>query len=144
MKSNPLLSLLTLLLLLAMGSASGATFPKGSPSFNTDFAKAQKTAKASGKPMVVVFSAPWCAACQVNKKKVYPNRSVKPYHSKFVWVYLNTDVKKNDTLANKYGVKTLPNIQFLHASGKAIASPSGVLTGKDFAKKLGQVLQKAK
>ena len=143
MKHFPLF-LLTFLALLTAGAASAASFPKGSPKFQTDFAAAQKLSKSTGKPMVVVFSAPWCAACQVQKKKVYPSSTVKPFHDRFVWVYLNTDVKKNDAVANSYGVKKLPTIQFVNSAGRQLDKPVGVVDSRSFAKKLSGVLQKAK
>ncbi len=123
-------------------SSSAAGFPKGSPSFKTDYNSALKASKASGKPMLVVFSATWCAPCQANKKKVYPSPSVKAYHDKFIWVYLDTDKKENTKVVQMFKVSGIPHIQFVSAGGKSIDKVVGGTTPSKFAKKLGQVLKK--
>jgi thiol:disulfide interchange protein len=125
-------------------SSSAAGFPKGSPSFKTDYKSALKASKASGKPMLVVFSATWCAPCQANKKKVYPSSSVKAYHDKFIWVYLDTDKKENAKVVQMFKVSSIPHIEFVSAGGKSIDKAIGGTTPTKFAKKLGQVLKKVR
>ena len=55
-------------------SSSAAGFPKGSPSFKTDYNSALKASKASGKPMLVVFSATWCARAKPTRRRSIPAR----------------------------------------------------------------------
>lgn len=120
-------------------------FPAGSPAFQTDYKAALATAAKEGKPLLVVFSATWCGPCQVNKKKVYPSDAVKPYHDKFVWVYLDTDEEANGAVFKKFSSEgSIPFIQFLSKSGKAIDSHLGQTTPDAFATKLKGVLEKAK
>ncbi len=123
--------------------AFGGSFPEGSPKFQTDYNAAMKMAKAKKKPLLVVFSATWCPPCQANKSKVYPSKAVQPYHDDFVWVYLDTDVKKNAAVAQNFGVSGIPHIQFVSPSGKKIDKAVGGTTPKRFAKKLGGVLKKS-
>ncbi len=118
-------------------------FPKGSPAFFTDYSKALAAAKKSGKPMLVVFSATWCPPCQANKKNVYPSANVKPYHDKFIWAYLDTDEKKNATVASKFKVSGIPHIEFLTKSGESLDKMMGGTSPTKFAKTLKGVLKKA-
>jgi thioredoxin-related protein len=123
--------------------AFGADFPSGSPHFSTSFDAASKAAKASGKPMVVVFSASWCPPCQAMKKDVYPSAEVKPWHDRFQWVYLDVDQDANAALADKFGVSGIPHIEFLDKNGKSVGQQVGGMTAADFAKRLENVAKKA-
>lgn len=143
----------TLLTLLAAGIAGmfiirnslGAdAFPAGSPRFETDYKAALATAAKEGKPVIVVFSAVWCPPCQANKKKVYPSDAVKPYHDKFVWAYLDTDIESNGEVAKKFGVSGIPHIQFLSKGGKSLGNAIGGTTPDAFAGKLKEILAAAK
>jgi len=98
---------------------------------------------------VVVFSATWCAPCQYNKKNVYPSDTVKPYHDKFVWVYLDTDNETNAAVFKKFSSSgSIPHIQFLSKSGKSLdsllAQEGRKTTPEDLVAKLKGVLAKAK
>src|SRR5688572_3498429 len=119
-------------------------FPAGSPKFETDYKTALAAAAKSGKPLIVVFSASWCPPCQANKKKVYPAAAVKPYHDKFVWAYLDTDVEANSKVFQGFGGKGIPHIQFLSKAGKSIDTQIGGTTAEAFVKKLDAVLAAAK
>ena len=124
--------------------AAAGDFPKGSPAFKTGYAEALKVAKDEAKPLVLVFSATWCPPCQANKAKVYPSDAVKPYHDKFVWAYLDTDIEANGEVAKKFGVSGIPHIQFLTKAGKSIDKSIGGTTPDAFAGKLKEVLAAAK
>lgn len=124
-------------------SVTAGEFPKGSPKFVTSYRKLLSTQKESGKPAIVVFSATWCGPCQAMKKGVYPSEAVKPFHDKFVWAYLDTDDSTNKKAAEKYGVKGIPHIEFLDASGESIGNQVGGSSPEAFAKKLEAMLAKA-
>jgi thioredoxin-related protein len=123
--------------------AFGGDFPAGSPHFFTSYDAAAKAAKASGKPMVVVFSASWCPPCQVMKKEVYPSAEVKPWHSRFEWVYLDVDQKANGALADKFGVSGIPHIEFLDKDGNSVGEQVGSLESAEFVKRLEKASKKA-
>ncbi len=124
-------------------SASADDFPKGSPKFVTSFRKVLSEQKETGKPAIVVFSAPWCGPCQTMKKSVYPSAAVKPFHDKFIWAYLDTDVALNKKAAEKFNVTGIPHIEFLNAAGESIGQQVGAGSAADFAKKLEGILAKA-
>ena len=124
-------------------AASAKDFPSGSPDFKHSYAEAEKEAKASGKPMLLVFSASWCPPCQTNKRNVYPSDAVKPYHDKFVWAYIDTDKKSNASISRKFGVRGIPHVQFATSGGKAIDKAVGGTSPARFAATLQGVLKKA-
>lgn len=130
---------------LAVASFSLASeFPEGSPAFVSSLAEAKTKAKAEGKPIIAVYSAVWCPPCQAMKKKVYPSSEVKEFHDKFVWAYIDTDLKENAADAQKAGVSGIPHIQFLSKTGKEIDKQVGGMPPDAFAAKLKEVLGKAK
>ncbi|MFC5455351.1 thioredoxin family protein [Prosthecobacter fluviatilis] len=136
----------TILLVLAAVTslALASDFPKGSPPFQDSSTGAMSAAKASGKPVVLIFSAAWCPPCQAMKHDVYPSAEVKAFHDKFVWAYLDIDDPRNEGVASKYGVNGIPHIEFLNAAGKEIGKQVGGVSTEDFAKTLESVLAKAK
>ncbi|MCF7787999.1 MAG: thioredoxin family protein [Prosthecobacter sp.] len=136
----------TILLFLAAATslALASDFPKGSPSFKDSSASAMSAAKKSGKPVVMVFSAAWCPPCQTMKHDVYPSAEVKAFHDKFVWAYIDIDDPSNESAATKYGVNSIPHIEFLNAEGKEVGKQVGGTSAEAFAKTLQSMLAKAK
>lgn len=146
MNLKPVLVIAAVLLASAaflITKSQAADFPKGSPQFATSYAAALKAGKDSGKPIVLIFSAVWCPPCQANKHNVYPSDTVKPFHDKFVWAYLDADAQDNTAAMQKYGVTGIPHIQFLDKAGKPLGSVVGGTTPDEFAKTLGATLKKA-
>ena len=134
-----------LLALAAVTSlALASDFPKGSPEFKDSSTYALSAAKKSGKPVVMVFSAAWCGPCQTMKKEVYPSAAVKAFHDKFIWAYLDIDDERNERVSKKFGVSSIPHIEFLNAEGKEIDKQIGSNSPEDFAKTLESVLAKVK
>lgn len=135
-------------ILLALAAATGlalaSDFPKGSPEFKDSSTYALSAAKKSGKPVVMVFSAAWCGPCQAMKKDVYPSEAVKAFHDKFIWAYLDIDDERNERVAKKFSVSSIPHIEFLDAEGKEIDKQIGSNSPADFAKTLASVLAKVK
>ena len=140
MNRRTLLSLAAAFTFAAPVVSRAADFPEGSPKFHSSYSAASAEAKKSGKPMVIVLSATWCAPCQVNKKKVYPSDEVKPYHDKFVWAYLDADKDENQKLLKEYGANGIPYIRLVSKDGKSLGSVEGQTKPADFAKKLAAAL----
>ena len=136
-----------IILLLAVAAlmlpAIASDFPKGSPKFVTDYKAALEQSKKEDKPVILVFSAPWCPPCQSTKKNVYPSKEVTALHDKFVWAYLDVDEEPNAAAGKKYGVQGIPHVQFLDAKGKDVGNQVGSTTAGDFATTLNAVLKKA-
>lgn len=136
-------ALLFALALIVVGTLSQASdFPKGSPAFETDFAKTVAIAKENGKPVIAVFSAVWCGPCQMMKKEVYPSKAVKPFHDKFNWVYVDVDEASNEKVQTKFKVEAYPTLIFLNSNGKKVDELIGAADSSEFAKTLKGVLKK--
>jgi thioredoxin 1 len=121
--------------------AFSADFPAGSPAFHASLDAAKKAAVVSGKPIVVVFSASYCPPCMMMKKRVYPSAEVKPLHSSFEWVYVDTGLEENAEVARAYDVNPIPHIQFLNKDAKPFSSWLGGADPKQFAAILKHVLK---
>jgi thioredoxin-related protein len=130
--------LLPLLLALGTGFTSAADGPK----FHNDFEKALAEARATGKPMITIFSAKWCGPCLKMKKKVYPSEEVAPFHDSFIWAYLDADSGKNRSLMKQFNVSGIPHITFVSASGEVISSMKGAVPAASFAGILSATLEK--
>lgn len=94
-------------------------FPTGSPKFATSFNTALASAKASGKPLVAVFSASYCVPCQNLKKDVYPSPEVTALHEQFEWVYVELEeaTEENEKASVKYQVESVPAIMVIKPDG---------------------------
>jgi thioredoxin-related protein len=112
------------------------------PVFYDDFEVALKESKATGKPLITIFSAKWCGPCQKMKKSVYPSAEVTPFHDKFIWAYLDTDLPKNKGLSKQFKVAGIPHIAFVSPTGELIESMRGSVPPATFAKTLTAVLAK--
>ena len=121
-------------------SGSGHSAPAG---FVSSYSSALAQSKATGKPVVVVFSASWCPPCQQMKKDVYPSSEVMAHRSDFVWAYLDVDDEATREAAAKHSVRGIPHIQFLAPDGRDLGQMVGGCSPSQFADQLKQALSRA-
>ena len=84
----------------------------------------------SGGRGVVLFGAPWCAACKI----------IEPFLKELVaevkhLTLAEVDVGKTPGLASRMGVMSLPNILFIK-NGKVVEQIIGTASKKEIEKKL--------
>lgn len=107
---------------------------------NVSYKKAIETAQTENKPILLIFTASWCGPCRSMKKNVYPSPQVRSIKDDFIWVFLDTDNKENQPLAQKYNVRGIPNYVILDSKGKLKKQFSGGRSPSDFASILRSVL----
>ena len=112
--------------------------------FEDNFDTAAAAAKEANKPMIVIFSAAWCAPCLQMKNSVYPSKKVQKYHDSFVWAYLDADKEETQALMGAFGVNGLPHITFLRPDGSPIRQFVGAVSPFQFSRILKKVLSASK
>lgn len=123
----------------SLGStANGKT--SSSPDYVTNYKEAKKQSDATGKPLLLIFSASWCGPCQTNKKRLYPHEQIQPFHDEFVWTYLDIDKPENARLAKQYRVNGIPSLHVISAEGKHLGSTGGSQRPRKFAAFLKRTL----
>lgn len=111
------------------------------PRFHKDYHSGVTSAKTSGKPLVIVFSAAWCGPCQQMKQSVYPSEPVAPFHDDFIWIYLDVDNPDNSPVVNQHRVTTIPHIALKDSNGKSLKTLRGQMSANEFARILGKAKQ---
>lgn len=116
------------------------TSPKshGPIAWQEDLAKAQKIAIKEKKLIMVDFYADWCGPCKMMLDTTYKHKDVVSRSKQFVPLLI--DVDKNEALAKKYEVESIPTVVFINAKGKVITRSLGYLDAKQFL----QLMDKAK
>lgn len=90
------------------------------------FEEAVKKAKKAKKPMMVDFWADWCSYCHRLDQTTYVDPTVVKLSEDFIPVKVDTEgSKKNQEIALRYNVGTLPTITFLTPGGRPILTLKG-------------------
>ena len=89
----------------------------------TDFTKATAESTKSGKPLLVMFSASWCAPCKMMIAQVYPDPKVKEALKAFIPVYIDSEVDQD--LAAENSIRAYPTFVCFSPQGQSIANRVG-------------------
>jgi thiol-disulfide isomerase/thioredoxin len=107
--------------LLLAGAAREGAEPPPSIKWEKNFDAALRKAKSSAKPVLVDFWAEWCAWCHRLDQSTYVDPSVVREAQAFVAVKIDTEgSRKEQQIAEKYQVRTLPTIVFLSPEGRQL------------------------
>ena len=96
-----------LIISIALGSVYGFIKQKNEVSNTISYTEALELSKQNNKPILIDFSAVWCANCYELKEKVFINEELK----KFIYnnlIFTEVDVDKYKNISDKYNVKWLP------------------------------------
>lgn len=86
-----------------------------------DLQAAVTSSRAAGKPVLLVFSATWCAPCQEMKRSVWSRDDVADLvHTSYLPVHLDVDSESGKTAGRQYAVDVVPTVLVLDADGTAI------------------------
>jgi thioredoxin-related protein len=98
---------------------------------------ALKSAKESGKLVMVDFTADWCGWCKELDKKTYSDAKVIEFaKDKLVSVKVDTETPEGAKLQQKFEVSGLPTILFLDGEGKVQGKVVGFKPAAPFLAKL--------
>lgn len=119
------------------GAGSGTAIAKAGPALaETNAANFQTDVLASTTPVLVEFSASWCAPCRIMKPTM--SQLASDYQGKVKIFRL--DVDGNPTVADQYKVKVLPTFM-LFQNGKPVETSSGFQAKEDLAASIDKHLQ---
>jgi thioredoxin 1 len=100
----------------------------GQPSIRWEhrFDEAVKKARAAKKPIMIDFWADWCSWCHRLDQTTYVDPVVVKLSEDFIALKLDTEGgKKNQDIALRYNVATLPTIAFITPGGRPILTLKG-------------------
>ncbi len=90
-----------------------------------DHDKGLASAKAAGKPAVLVLYADWCQWCKKLLTESFPDPRVRELRDRIVWIKVNSDLLKD--YGTKYEQKGFPMIVFFKADGTTVRKIDGYL-----------------
>lgn len=100
-----------------------------------DEATALARAQAEGKPLMIDFTAEWCAACHEMEKLTYTDPRVIAAAEGFVPVMIDCTEKGDPTvveLQKRYGVTGLPTVVFVRPDGTKVGETIGFVEADAF------------
>jgi thiol-disulfide isomerase/thioredoxin len=116
---------LSLAALLLGGGAGHAAKGEGIR-WERNFDEAMRRARASGKPLMIDFWANWCGWCHRLDQTTYMDPTVTRLADDFIPVKVNTEGGvKDEQIARRYGVASLPTIAFVSPSGRPVLRLNG-------------------
>lgn len=87
----------------------------GKISWLTDLPPALAKAKETGRPIMIDFYADWCGPCKMLDAQTYSDDRVAEASTNLVMVRI--DVDRNQLLASRYRVESIPTIVVLNSEG---------------------------
>lgn len=96
-----------LIISIALGSVYGIIKQKSEVSNMISYAEALEVSKQNNKPILIDFSAVWCANCYELKEKVFVNEDLKNFIDDNL-IFTEVDVDKYKNISDEYNVKWLP------------------------------------
>jgi thioredoxin 1 len=98
-------------------------------------------AKSEGKPVLVDFTADWCAWCKVMDEKTFADPEIVKLAENFVCIRVDTDEDKKTAFA--YKIKSLPRTLFLNVHGEIVGDHLGFLEPEVFLPLMQEVKEHA-
>ncbi len=133
----------------AAGTPTGVNVAQNGPGITwlaTEEAGLAASAAAGGKPLMIDFTAEWCAACHEMEKLTYTQPGVIAASEGFVTVMIDCTDKADPVVAavqKKYGVMGLPTVVFVRPDGTILESTVGFVEAADFEVVMARAKAKA-
>lgn len=99
----------------------------------SDFETLKKISAKKEKPLFFVFSAVWCAPCQMVKKTVFETKDFTSVAEKVVPVYIEQTQEKGQQYVEQFKIVSFPTFMLVNSQGTILdrGSPSRTLEGFD-------------
>lgn len=111
-------------------NATGIKAAKSNIAWRESYEAAAAEAAAHDKPVLVVFSASWCPPCNAMKHDVWPDKEVEQVvNDSYVPLYLDVDVPTTASIAQRYGVRSIPTLLIVDAEGNELRRASFLSRG---------------
>lgn len=91
-----------------------------------------KEAKRSGKKVLIIFGADWCAWCKKLDKDTLKDKAVKQAISDGNHIEIHVDVDKRKDLAKKFSVRGIPAYAIVDSNENAVRQGSGFKDPSNF------------
>jgi len=98
-------------------------------------------ARAEQRPVLIDFTANWCAACKELAKDTFPAREVREQADRFVAIRIDSTAMDDRirALHERYGVRGLPTVLLLDSHGRERRRVTGFVPPEKFARYLRAV-----
>lgn len=97
------------------------------------YEQARQLAKKENKMLMLKFGANWCLPCKFMDKSVFADKGIFEYMSqRVIAVQIDIDQMAGKDLKEKFKVKKVPTIVFIHPNGNEIARRESSMTPTDF------------
>jgi thiol:disulfide interchange protein len=105
--------------------------------WRTDYAAALQESRATGKPMLLDFTAEWCGPCQDMRRTTWSDPAVAKALQGYVPVQVDLDTHAE--LAAQFGVAAIPHLTIVGADGSVVSAEEGELPPDQFREWLATV-----
>ncbi len=137
--------LLTAGVTVGMFSGKTTSIDSGVPSIDwmTSYDAGMTKARSSSMPVMIDFTADWCAACKELDRETYIDEKVRAEATRFVSLKLDaTEMDEAmEALFEEYGILGLPSVIFIDSQGKTLEAPrvTGFMPPEEFLHVMGAV-----
>ena len=134
---------------LALSGGGGAAAAPAGPAWRSDEAAGLAYAREHDLPLIVDFTADWCAACKELEHFTYSDPRVIALSEHFVPVMIDAtsdDDPEVAALLEKYQVSGLPTVKFLHPDGRPMEdlTLTGFVPAEDFLPLMESALERTR
>lgn len=130
----------TLFVLIGLGIVIGSSVMRRAHEkipWRTDYAAAERESRATGKPMLLDFTAEWCGPCQDMRRTTWSDAAVAQSLAGYIPVQIDLDTHAD--LATQFGVSAIPHLVVVESDGKVAAAEEGELLPEQFREWLATV-----
>ncbi|MBI4668080.1 MAG: thioredoxin family protein, partial [Elusimicrobia bacterium] len=130
-----LVTLVTLVALVASLASVSAEV-----TWHDSWDKARNEAQASGRPILIDFTAAWCYSCYYMEKNVLDEPAFHQAAEKFIMLKMDVDRPQGRDLRERYGARFLPSYILVNRDGREIGRVVGEQTEHDFIRQIEGLL----